>query len=56
MYGRDPEDAPPSAEDDETPVDEAAVAAFGEWYESQAAEWIEFMDALGRKGPVGSRP
>jgi hypothetical protein len=44
-------------EDEESiAIDEAAVAAFGQWYESQPADWIEHMDALGRKPPVASRP
>lgn len=39
-------------ERDDEHVDESAVAAFGEWYESQPPEWIAAMDAIGRKGPV----
>jgi hypothetical protein len=42
-----------SEEGDEAPPDEAGVAAFGQLYESQPAEWIELMDALGRRPRAG---
>ena len=51
----DPESRPEATEEAEGPIDEAAVAAFGAWYESQPREWIELMDELGRKGSVASR-
>lgn len=41
---------------EEDAIDEAAVAAFGQWYESQPPGWIKRVDALGRKGPVLSQP
>jgi hypothetical protein len=54
----DPDGLAERGEEAEEPIaiDEAAVAAFGAWYESQPLEWIERMDALGRKPPVASRP
>lgn len=29
---------------------EAEIEAFGQWYEAQPAEWVEFLDELGKQG------